>query len=408
MNILSINHYAGSPDYGMVFRPYYMGREIVCKGHKVTIVTASYSHLRIKNPEVKRDLQEEFIDGIRYLWLKTPSYKRSGVKRVLNMLIFQLKVRWYHKKLGEMTKPDVVVATTPDNICIYPAHKIAKEYKAKLYYEVRDLWPLTPRLIGGYSAYHPFIWMIQKAEDYAYKHCDGVISLLCKAEPYMQEHGLAKGKFHYIPNGINLDDWTGIEESHAIDHEQFLKKLKNEGKFIVGFAGAHGIANSLYSVIDAVNTLADMGVVLALVGSGPEKENLEKYSIDNSIKNVYFMSAVKKKEIPSILKEMDVLYIGLKRQPLFKYGISPNKLFDYMMAGKPIIQAIDSGNDIVGDARCGICVEPDNIEEIAKGILMIKDMTSAERNQLGENGKNYVLRNHSYKVLADNYLDAIK
>lgn len=202
---------------------------------------------------------------------------------------------------------------------------------------------------------------------------------------------MTRDKFHYVPNGIVLSDWNnpkGIPEEHGL----LLSKLRAEGKFIVGFAGAHGIANSLYAVIDAVSSLTEQNVVLVLVGGGQEKENLIKYAHKKGVTNVYFLLPINKLAIPNLLKEMDVLYIGLQKQSLFRFGISPNKMFDYMMAAKPIIQAIDAGNNLVREADCGIDVEPDNVSEISKAILALKSMSEEERRKLGENGKNLFSR----------------
>ena len=187
-----------------------------------------------------------------------------------------------------------------------------------------------------------------------------------------------------------------------------LSKLSVEEKFIVGFAGAHGIANSLYAAIDAVAPLADQGVVFVLTGTGPEKEKLIAYAKECQVSNVYFLPAVNKQVIPALLSKMDVLYIGLQRESLFRFGISPNKLFDYMMAGKPVVQAIDAGNNIVAEANCGLCAEPDNREEIGRAIMTLKGMTPSEREQLGQNGKAYVLANHTYSVLAERFLNVME
>ncbi|MBQ4433564.1 MAG: glycosyltransferase, partial [Bacteroidales bacterium] len=101
------------------------------------------------------------------------------------------------------------------------------------------------------------------------------------------------------------------------------------------------------------------------------------------------------------------LYVGLQRQSLFRFGISPNKIFDYMMAAKPIIQAIDSGNDLIGEAECGITVEPEKTSAIAEAIVQLADLTPEERQKLGENGHQYVLKHHTYNVLAQQFVNAI-
>lgn len=318
------------------------------------------------------------------------------------MFLFVFKLYHYFVEYLRNFEPDIVIASSTYPLDIYPAYKIAKHYHAKLIYEVHDLWPLSPMELGGYSKKHPFIQIMQKAENDCYRYVDTVVSMLPKAEEYMREHGLGKGKFHYVPNGIVLSDWNnpkGIPEEHGL----LLSRFQKEGKFIVGFAGAHGIANSLYAVIDAVSSLAEQNVVLVLVGGGQEKENLIKYAHKKEIVNVYFLPTIDKLAIPNLLKEMDVLYIGLQKQSLFRFGISPNKMFDYMMAAKPIIQAIDAGNNLVGEADCGIDVEPDNVGEISKAILALKSMPEEERRRLGENGKKFVLSNHTYQVLGKRF-----
>lgn len=403
MNILLINHYAGSPAYGMEFRPYHMAKEWVKTGHKVLIIGGSHSHLRKQQPLPGA----ETIDGIQYYWIKLNSYRGNGIGRILSMGLFVTKLwRSYRKYIGAFN-PDIVIASSTYPIDIYPARKIAKHYGAKLIYEVHDLWPLSPIELGGYSPKHPFIKVMQKAEDYCYKHVDGVVCMLPKAEEHMKEHGLAKGKFFYVPNGIVLDDWKNPMPIPD-EHDNIFSKLKNEGKFIVGFAGAHGIANSLTALIDAVSQLKDQDVALVMVGTGPEKENLIKYANDRHFENIFFLKPVNKLAIPSLLSRMDLLYIGLQKQSLFRFGISPNKMFDYMMAGKPIVQAIDAGNNLVEEASCGLYAEPDNVEAIKEAILKIKSLSKEEQDKLGENGRAFVLRNHTYQVLSENFINAMK
>ena len=144
-----------------------------------------------------------------------------------------------------------------------------------------------------------------------------------------------------------------------------------------------------------------------LVGEGPIKEDLIKYSQSKNIENVHFLPGIPKASVPTLLKRMDVLYVGFQRRSLYRFGISPNKIYDYMMAGKPIIQAIEAGNNIVKEAKCGLYVTPDNIEEITNAILELKEMSSTDRKKLGDNGNQYVLQYHSYEVLTGNYLNIL-
>lgn len=402
MNILLINHYAGLPQYGMEYRPYYMAREWVKMGHLVTIVGANYSHLRSTQPSCN----EEAIEGIRYVWLNTPAYKGNGLSRVLNMLAFVkgLYCQWH--KLIRGNNPDLVIASSTYPLDIYPARHIARKCGAKLVYEVHDLWPLSPRELGGMSKYHPFILIMQKAENDAYKSVDRVVSMLPNAKEHMLKHGLREDKFSYVPNGISADEWR-IEDADGKEHGKVLNELKAQGEFLVLYAGAHGVANALPALVEAGCLVQEEKITIVLVGNGPEKEALEKKVSDDKISNVLFLPAVNKKEIPYVLSLADVLYIGLQKQPLFRFGISPNKMMDYMMASKPIISSIEAGNDLVSDAECGISVPAENPKEIAKALMQMKELSEVERVKLGGNGKVYVKKYHEYKVLAANFLEAI-
>ncbi len=400
MNILLINHYAGSPQLGMEFRPYYMAREWQKAGHEVLIVGATFSHLRKRQPQSS----DETIDGIHYRWVKTNEYKGNGVGRIRSMFSFVWQLKYRYKKILNGFVPDVVIASSTYPLDNYPAKRIAKHYGAKYIYEIHDLWPLSPMELGGYSPKHPFIRVMQRAEDFAYANVDAVVSMLPKAINHAEERGLPRDKFYYVPNGIVKEDWE-IPEQLPAEHKELIARLKSENKFLVGFAGAHGIANSLQSIIDAANKLKNQNVALVLVGTGQEKENLINYVAKNNINNVFFLPPVSKFAVPSFLKEMDVLYIGLQNQSLFRFGISPNKMFDYMMASKPIIQAINAGNNLVREADCGFDVEPENVNAIATAIQKLQSMSQTELKQLGKNGHEFVIKNHTYSVLANKFIN---
>jgi len=407
MNILLINHYAGSPQYGMEYRPYYLAKEWANMGHRVAIVSASFSHLRSKQPNVKGNINKELIDNILYIWIKTPSYKGNNLKRILNMLTFISKLMSLSKRLSSQFKPDVVIASSTYPLDIFPAYLISRFSKAKLIFEVHDLWPLTPIELGGMPKWHPFIVVMQIAEDFAYKHADKVISILPKALEYMVSRGLDPKKFVHIPNGIDISEWQPLNTQLPEEHKEAIYKLKKEGKFLVGYAGSFGVANALDYFVKSATYLKNLPVVLVLIGQGPEKENLKKYVELNKLDNVIILPPVSKNLIPLVLNEMDILYIGLRKNKLFRYGVSPNKLFDYMMAGKPIIHAIEAGNDLVKESGCGISISPEDPIAIAEAIKKLIEMSPTEREEMGKRGREYVIKNHDYKVLAQKFLEAI-
>ncbi len=392
-----INEYAGSPHHGMVFRHYYLSKELVKRGYNVYIITASYSHLYYNKPEIKEDFTIENIDGVNYVWVKVPQYKSAhDKKRVLKWFIFTFKT-YFNLPIDKLSKPDYILNSSPAPFPIISGYKWAKKFKAKLLYEVRDIWPLTLIEIGGFSQNHPFIKLMEWFEKFAYKKADKVISVLPLAWKHMEKQGMDRNKFVYIPNGVDPEDYN-INEPLPKEIEEKIPK----DKFIVVYTGTIGKANALEYLIEAACKLKDYkDIVFLIVGKGMGENNLKSKVKDLELDNVIFLPPVKKTQVHSVLKLIDVCYIGLRNEKIFEFGVSPNKLFDYMYAGKPILYAINSGNRPVEEANCGASVDAENPDAIANGILKLYNLSQEERSKLGENGKNYVLKYHTYKYIAD-------
>lgn len=405
MNILLINHYAGSTQHGMEYRPYYLAQEWIRLGHQVQILAASHSHVRTRQPEMNSAIQVEILDGIQYHWYQTPAYLGNGIGRVKNMFAF-VWASWRNAaKIASEFKPDVVIASSTYPMDIWTAHRIAKYAKATLIFEVHDLWPLSPMELGGMSKWHPFIMLVQQAEDYAYRHADCVISMLPKAKEHMESHGMNPDKFHYVPNGIDTKEWENIAPLPE-DIKTSLANIKQRGKLLVGYAGTHGLANALDTLLDAAK-LSPQDFEVVLVGNGPERDKLAARVKQEAIHNVTLLPAIPKASIPAFLKAIDIAYIGLLPEPLFRFGISPNKLMDYMMAGIPILMAIQAGNDPVTEAECGFTVTPGDSIAVRDAILKLANLPPAERQKMGECGKRFILAEQTYPVLAQRFLDAI-
>ncbi len=408
MNILLINHYAGSIRHGMEYRPYYLSREWIRQGHSVTIAAASVSHVRNISPVVQGAVTEEMIDNIRYLWFKTPAYSGNGISRAINIIAFVLQLLIHRSMVSRTAQPAVVIASSTYPLDIIAASAIARQGHATLVFEVHDLWPLSPVELGGMSKYHPFILLMQAAENLAYRIADIVISVLPKAMEHMVQHGMRPDKFVHIPNGIYVPDWEGEQVSMPDEHRQVFSALKAKGHFLVGYTGAHGLANVLEHFIDAASELQEYPVTFVLVGQGPAKNDLVRKAQSRKQANVIFLPPVEKKAMPLVLQEMDALYIGLKGDPLFRFGVSPNKLMDYLMSAKPVIYAVQSGNDIVAECGCGISIPPEKPGEIAQAALKLMNLSAKDRARMGQKGREYVLTNHDYRVLAKQFIESLE
>lgn len=406
MRILLINHYAGSVYHGMEFRPYYMAREWVKQGNEVTILAADFSHLRKKNPDIQTDFTEENIDGITYLWVKTPSYHGNGAGRALNIASFYFKLKAHAEQIANKYKPEAVIASSTYPFDSYVAKKIADLSGGRFYFEIHDLWPLTQIEIYGLKTSNPYVRMLQRAEDFSFKNAKRVISILPHAYIHMEERGVSRDKFTYVPNGVIPAE---IEtNANLCSQAETLSKLRQEGYFIAAYTGNHASANALENFIGAAALLKDEKVKFVLVGSGNEKERLIKLAKEKSPDNVIFLEPVAKKDMGQLLSYVDAAYMGLSKCRLFHYGVSPNKLFDYMLAARPIIYAVDSSNNPVEEAQCGVSAPDGTPQSIAEAVRCLMSATKEERDEMGRRGREYVLKNNDYAVLAKKFLDALR
>lgn len=413
MEILYINHYAGSLKHGMEFRPFYMAREWIQRGHKVSILAASHSHVRATQPAISGTFTNENINNINYVWCKTPKYEGNGVKRFINILVFIIRLFQYSFTIKKRERPQVIIASSTYPLDIFPAKFMAYIFNAKLIFEVHDLWPLSPIELGGMKKTHPFIILMQLAEDFAYRYSDKVISMLPKTLGHMQSRGLDSKKFVYVPNGIDLSEWENLITFAQLPEgvKILIKKIKEDqikNIFTIAYLGTHGLANALDNFISAAEILKDLPIHFYLVGGGPDKNKLIEFAKSKNLKNIFFENPIPKNTIPVITKLFDANYIGLQKQSLFRFGISPNKIMDYMAAGKPIINAIEAGNDPIKEANCGLSVKAEDPIALAQAIITLSQMPAEEREKLGENGRVYVYREHDYKTLAQKFLKEIE
>ncbi|MBS0436390.1 MAG: glycosyltransferase family 4 protein [Proteobacteria bacterium] len=408
MNILLINHYAGSVRHGMEFRPYYLAREWVRSGHRVRIAAGSYSHVRSRQPDLRPGPgpTRELLDGIEYLWYPTPTYGGNGLGRVRNIASFLRQMHRDAKRHAQEFAPDVVIASSTYPMDIWVAQSIARRAGARLVFEVHDLWPLSPIELGGMSRWHPFIMLCQLAEDHAYRAADATVSILPKVGPYMASRGLDLTRLHVVGNGVAVEDWEGADVPVDPAIEAWMSAQRAAGRTVIGFAGSHGVPNALDVVLDAAKLLADEPVAFMLVGDGMEKAMLARRVSDEGIANVRMFPPVPKAQIPSLLRRLDIAYIGWRRLPIYRFGIAPNKLMDYMMAGCAVLHSVEAGNDPVQEAGCGLSVEPESAQAVADGVKRMVAVGADERARMGRRGREFILRHHTYQVLARRFLEA--
>jgi glycosyltransferase involved in cell wall biosynthesis len=385
-----INDYAGSPYHGMELRHYYLGKELFKKKYNVTIISSSYSHLFKNLPKSKK----ENIDGIDYLWLRTFNYGNAHNKRrVLKWFLFMFKCFFLPFTLK---KPAVIIVSPMAPFSILPAWILAKKYGVKLIYEVKDIWPRSLVELGGFSYKHPFIKFMAWFEKFALKKSDVIVSNLQNYGEHIKELGIDR-KFEWISNGIYIDDFNNSKKLPMSINSQL-----NKNQFIIGYIGSFGKSNAINYYLDAINRIDKKYDILFLfLGDGNLKNRISAFAKEDN--RIIIIDRVDKGTAFEVMKKCNLLFKGNPASKLYEFGISPFKLFEYMLSGNPILHSTNVGNNIVQIANCGISVEAETPNAIAAGIMKGYNLSVKERDKLGDNGKKYVLEHFTYEKLAEKY-----
>jgi glycosyltransferase involved in cell wall biosynthesis len=404
VNILYLNHYAGTPALGMEYRPYFLAREWVRLGHRVQVVAADHSHVRARQPRAG----DETIDGVSWRWVATPPYRGNGFARLRNILAF-LRALWSDApRWAAAFRPDAVIASSTYPMDIWPARRIARLAGARLVHEVHDLWPLSPIELSGMSPWHPFALLCQRAEDAACRDADAVVSMLPKVHAHLASRGLDLGRLHIVPNGIDPAEWERAPAPLDPAVAAALDAARGDGRVVVGYAGSMGEPNALDTLLDAARLLRGEPFAFVLVGDGHLRSRLEARVREERLASVELLPPIPKAQIPAFLARLHIAWIGWQRVPIYRFGIAPNKLMDYMMARCVVLHAVEAGNDPVAEAGCGLTVVPEDGAATADGLRRLAALPAAERRAMGERGRAFVLARHTWPVLAARFLEALR
>jgi glycosyltransferase involved in cell wall biosynthesis len=404
--ILLINQYAGSPRDGMEFRPHTLAREWQANGHDVLIVAGSPSHVRARNPELARRVSRELVDGVEFEWLKLPGYDGNGARRAANVVAFASYLRGRSRALADDFRPDVVIASSTHPLDIYGARAAARRSGARLVFEVHDLWPLTPIELGGMSPSHPFIRLMARAERTACASADTVVSILPAADRHLVTRGMPPERYVHVPNGISIAE-SDAGEPLPTEQAELVHSLRADGRFLVGYAGGIGHVNAIDDLLAAAALLQEAPITFLIWGDGPERIALERHATEAGLTHVRFLGRIPKQAVRDALAACDALYLGWKRSSVYRFGVSPNKLFDYMAAARPIVHATSAPLDPVEEYGCGVSVEAEDPPALARAIEQLASLPPTDRAALGARGRRHAEEQHDYPILAARLLDAV-
>jgi len=360
------------------------------QGHRVTIIASPISYLTgsAESVEEQHAVQHESVQIIR-----TYTYSalhKSFVHRVFAFLSFMVSSFIKGMQIRDV---DLIWGTSPPIFQGLTAWLLSKIKHRPLLFEIRDLWPAFAVQVGVLS--NPILILLSEwLEKFLYRQADHLIVNSPGFIPHIQERGARNATL--IPNGADLSMFAP-----EVDAAQFRAQFDFGNRYVILYAGAHGLSNDLGVVLDAAHELIQReDILFVLLGDGKEKENLQSRAEELRLTNVLFVPPVAKEKMPLVLSAADCCLGILKPIPL--YGtVYPNKIFDYMAAGKPIILAMEGViREVVESAGCGLFVTPGNASELAKAA---KDMAENREKavEMGHKGRIYVAQNFDRRTIAE-------
>lgn len=399
-NIWYISKYASPVKYGFGSRHFFLAKEFCKKGFKTIIISSDSNHL-INFPQFEKRYNTETVEGVKTIWIKTKKYKsNSSFSRVLSWLDFEWKLFMLPQK--KLDKPDYIIVSSLSLLTIINGVYLKKKYRAKLIFEIRDIWPLTLTEVDKINKHHPLIILLSLIEKFGIKNSDIIVGTMPNLSEHVNETLGINKKVYFIPQGLDESALSNPEEIS----ENFINEFIPQNKFIIGYAGSIGKSNALDTFFDAAEKIkSEKEIYFVILGDGPLKKIfVDKYK---HLNNLIFIPKVGKQQVQSVLKHFDVLYDSVLNSKLYNYGLSRNKWIDYMYAEKPIIASYEGFRSMLNEAHSGFFIEPENTQKLIETILQIKNMTKIERNDLGIKGKKWLIENRKFEKLATEYLNII-
>ena len=389
-----LNHYALGPESTGPTRHHCLAKFLPRSGWELHIIAASVEHTtgaqRVSPAELAR---HEVLDGVPFLWIRTPDYRGNGWDRVLNMLSFAVRVL-RPRYTAKLPRPDIVIGSSLHPFGAWSGAMLAARMGVPFVFEFRDLWPETLISMGRISATGPTAWFLRTLEGWLCRRAVKMFTPLPRCQERVEALGGKSEDLAWIANGVDLSRIPVMPE--PMDDSQ---------DFTVMYLGAHGMANDLDTLLDAMAILQSQEggqrIRCRFVGDGSEKLRLEGRVRREELGNVSFEVPVAKRDVPALAAQADAFVICVRDLPeLYRYGICMNKICDYMVMGRPTVAALSAANNPIDESGAGVTVPPGDPRKLAAALTQMSTRTRAERRTMGLLGREYVERELSCEVLA--------
>lgn len=401
------------PENGSHSRHFFFAKHLLKKEYRPVVFVASKP--RCSQKQMIAGKESFLVDesyGFPFVYIRCNNYKNSMKKRLVATAEYHIRLNRYVdefvKRFGE---PDVVLGSSAYPITPVLARKIAKKYTAKSICEVRDLWPLSLEEYGIIKRDGAIARMMYRLEKSNYKNADAIVFTMEGGRQYIIDRGwnteqggpVDLKKVHSINNGIDLDAYYANLDKHPFQNEALSQ---SRGRAIV-YAGSVRKANGLDFLVDVAKEAQDLPVSFIVFGDGGEREELSAKAQRLGLDNIHFEGSISKESVPSALSQgMMAIMCSSSQVSLSQYGMSQNKLFDYLAGGKPVISNLPSRYSIVNEYECGIERSFKTAKDCAETIrMMVADSDAMKR--WGENAASTAVL-FSFDRLTDKLIGAIE
>ena len=355
----------------------------------MTVFCASTIHSAAKTVNVitsSDPYKIEDYQGVRYVYVKCSDYAGNGIKRILNMWEFARKLKRVYKHFD---KPDIIIGRLPHVWCGNTAWKASKFYGVPLVCDIADLWPEGFVEHMNVSKRNPAVKYYNYLEHRMYKRANALVFSMAGGKQLLKDKGwndVDVQKVFHINMGVDLAKY----DDDSIKYKKEYPELADSSLFKVSYCGSIRLINYVSTICEAAKKLSDKGidnVFFSIHGYGDKENELKEYCRVNKLTNIRFFGKIKKEEIPYVLNHSDVIVLSYHETPLYRYGGSMSKMFEAFASGKPVLSNVHMGYSLIEKYRCGIVSEENTSEAIAEAVLRLMNMSTAEREEMGRNGR---------------------
>ena len=405
--IVILNQYALPAGSAGITRHGDIGAELVRRGYSVTVIASHFNYLT-RQPFVGRTMPTRHA-GVQFIWLRTGAYSGNDSRRVRSMAWFSAAATWTAIRLRP--RPDVIIGSSPHLLAGGSAFLAARLLGRPWVLEVRDFWPSALVDLGAIARGGRLHTGLERIERYLYAHANAVVTVPPAGHLRLDEVGIDPAKCIHIPNSVAWDDDSGDAPQPPLTLQQIVASRR--GRFILVYVGSLGVTHDFDTFLKGVATIKSKAddvyqrLAIVLVGDGVERERIERMTHEMGLTSISFHSSVEKRVVPWVLSRADAGLMQAGPAEYFKYGLSPNKLFDYFAAGKPVLISSKMPT-IVDEAKAGIRYRPGDPDAVADAVIRMVRTPPDELADMGARGRELTRTRYSVAAVTDQYEDLIQ